>query len=114
MVLPRLAVHRGLVERRGLIDALEVEADDLLRLAILLDLEVVGSEPADHFSGLFIADNDVGEHQVAVHLEGIGGLRIRRAIWRPGPAQPIGIAPTRAHEGDGGESAQVAVDVHPN
>ena len=77
MVLRSLAVHRGLIERRGLIDALEVEADDLLRLAILLDLEVVGGETADNLSRLFVADNNVGEHQVAVDLKGVGGLRIR-------------------------------------
>ncbi len=87
-----LAVHRGLVERGGLIDTLEVEADDLLRLAILLDLEVVGGEAADHFSGLLIADHDVGEHQVAVDLKGVGGLRIRRAMG-PDPARQSASLP---------------------
>ena len=62
----RLAVYGGLVERRGLIDTLEIEADDLLRLAVLLDLKVVCGEAADHLAGLLVADHDVGEHQVAV------------------------------------------------
>ena len=105
MVLRSLAVHRGLVERRGLIDALEVEADNLLRLAILLDLEVVGGEAADHFSCLFIADNNVGEHQVAIHLKGIGGLRIGcvwSCAWSCASNRHRGA---KADEGDGGESA---------
>ncbi len=98
----RLAVDRGLIERRGLIDALKVEADDLLRLAIFLDLEVVGGEAADNLSRLLVADNDVGEDQVAVDLEGVGALRIRLRLGS-GPAQrpatrPIPPSPARAME----------------
>ncbi len=90
---------------------MEVETDDLLRLAILLNLEVGRSEATHHFSGLLVTDHDVGEHQVAVHLEGIGGLGIRRRglILRSHRHHS-----QHAHEGEGGEAAKVAGDVHPN
>ncbi len=109
--IARFAVHRGLVERGGLVDAFKVEADDLLRLAIFLDLEVVGGEAAHHFPGLLVADHDVGEDEVAVHLEGKSGLGIRcwGLILRSHRHHS-----QQAHEGEGGESAKVADDVHPN
>ena len=58
-----------------------------------------------------VADDDVGEHQVAVDLEGVGGLRIRcrGLILRSDRHRS-----QEAHEGEGGESAKVADDVHPN
>ena len=72
----RVGVDGGLIERRGLVDVLKVEADDLLRLAILLNLEILFGETLHHLAGLLVAHHDVGEHQIAVDLEGVGGLRI--------------------------------------
>ena len=70
------AVHCGLIEGRGLVDTLKIEADDLLRLAVLHDLKIVGGQTANHLASLLIADHDVGEHEVAVDLHGVRGLRI--------------------------------------
>ena len=72
----RFAVDCGLIEWRGLVDTLKIEANDLLRLAILHDLKIAGGQTANHLSSLLIADHNVGEHQVAVDLHGVRGLRI--------------------------------------
>jgi len=75
----------GLIELRGLIDALKVEARDALRLAVFEDGEVFGGEAADDGSGFFVAHDDIGKDEVTVDLEGelrLGGggllLRARR------------------------------------
>ena len=64
------AADGGFVERSGLIDAFEVEGGDLLRLAVFEDGEVALLETADDFAGLLVADDDVGEDEVAVDLQG--------------------------------------------
>ena len=93
------AVHRGFVERRSLVDALEVEADDGLRFAIFQDLEVARLKAADDFARLFVADHHVGEHQVAVHLEGVGRLRIRLRLALVLRRQPSLLRLRRARPG---------------
>ena len=108
----RLARHGGLIERRSLIDALEVEADDRLRLAIFLDLKIAGLQAADDFSRLLVADHNIGEHQVAVDPEGIGvrHIRLRWAlVLRSGRQRG---QHRHAQEGDGGVFAQVTGGVH--
>ena len=69
MLCAGLSADGGFVERGGLVDALKVEAGDLLRLAVFEDGEVFGGESADDFAGLLVADDDVGEDEVAVDLE---------------------------------------------
>ena len=99
----RLAVNGRLIQGRGLIHTLEIEADDLLRLAVFLDLEVVGREPANHFSCLLVADDHVGQHQVAIHFESEGPSlrRVLRSDRHHGQG---------AQQGD--EAAQVTCSVH--
>ncbi len=67
-----------------LVDVLEVEGLDALRFAVFEDGEVGGLQSLHHFAGLLIANDDVGEHEFALHLHGIaaGGVRLLRAESR--------------------------------
>ena len=72
----RGGVDGGLVERGGLVDVLEVEADNVLRLAFFGDGEVFFGKALHKLAGFFVANDDVGEDEVGVDFEGegIGGL----------------------------------------
>ncbi len=68
----RGGVDGGFVEGGGFVDVFKVEAGDMLRLAVLGNGEIFFGETLHGRAGLLVDDNDVGEDQIAVDLEGEG------------------------------------------
>ena len=89
MPLRRLAVDRGLVERRGLIDAFEVEADDLLRLAVFLKVKSLAVRPRTT-SPVFLSRTTT-----LVSTRSLLTLRVK-AVLRSGAAGAWSCAPSAA------------------
>ena len=69
------AAHRGLLERRGHVDALEIKSRDLLLFAVFVDSEVALLEVFDDLAGFDVARHHVGEDEFGIGLEHESALR---------------------------------------
>ena len=97
------AADGGFVERRGHVDAFEIEGVDGLLFAVFEDFEVALLEALDDFAGFGVAGDDVGEDQIGVGLEPeaalrrggdlAGGLRGRGGTLGAPSASSASIAP---------------------
>ena len=67
--------HRGLIQRRGLVNTFKVERLNLLLLAVFVDAEIAFLQPLHHLAGLRIPRHHIGQHQFAVHLQDEAALR---------------------------------------
>lgn len=63
------SADRGLVESGGLIDIFKVEARNLLRLVVFKDGKVSLCEAMYNFASLLVANDYVGEDEIAVDLK---------------------------------------------
>src|ERR1700756_1541989 len=65
-------------ERGRFVHVLVVEAGDLLRLAVLEDLEVAGLQPFHERAGFAVTHNYVRENDVRIHAQGIAARGLLR------------------------------------